>query len=186
MIELAKEGGGYLYYVTANPADYNRPEFKYVYVRPVDSTWFVGSGIYLSSVPATFNATEVDRLVTRVKQAREYAKAQGEAKAAMDFNDRNGTWADGSRYIFALDFNGTMLALPFEPDQVGTNRMNFTDPNGVKISDWKVSVGESGGGFMYAYIYDPDTAKNGYKLCYIEPVNGEEWLVGSGIYTGMG
>ena len=183
MIELARDGGGYLYYVTDNPSDNNRSEFKLAYVKPVDSTWFVGSGIYLSNVPAQFNATEIEQLVQRVKEARGYAKAHGQADAARDFNDKNGTWADGSRYIFALSSNGTVLAKPFEPAQVGTNMMEVSDPNGVKVTAWKVAVAKDGGGFLYAEAYNPDTRKAGLKLCYIEPVDGGDWLVGSGIYA---
>jgi len=185
MIELAGDGGGYLYYVTTNPAHNNRSEFKRAYIRPVDSTWFVGSGIYFSQVPAQFNATDIDRLVARVKQARSYAEAKGETDAVRDFNDKNGTWADGNRYIFALSSNGTVLAKPFEPAQIGINMMNVSDPNGVKVTAWKVMVAKDGGGFLYAEAYNPDTGKTGLKLCYIEPVDGGDWLVGSGIYAGQ-
>jgi len=181
MIEVAREGGGWVYYVTMNPAD-NREEFKLSYVKPVDSTWFAGSGIYMPEVPALFNATEKDQLVERVKLARQYAVANGAAKAVRDFNDRNGTFADGSRYIFAYAYNGTTLAMPFQPESIGTNRMDFTDTHGVKITAWEIAVAKSGGGFVYVDYYNPDTGKPGMKLCYVTPVD-DTWLVGSGIYT---
>ena len=181
MIEVAGDGGGYVYYVTNNPAN-NREELKLSYVRPVDMTWLVGSGIYLSEVPALFNTTERDQLVERVKQAREYALANGAVKAVRNFNDRNGTFANGSRYIFAYAYNGTTLAMPFQPETIGTNRINFTDPNGVKITAWEIAAAKSGGGFVYVDYYNPNTGKPGMKLCYVTPVD-DTWLVGSGIYT---
>ena len=182
MIEVAGDGGGWVYYVTQNPKNNNRDELKLAYVRPVDNTWFVGSGIYLSEVPALFTTTERDQLVERVKQARQYAQANGAVKAVRDFNDRNGTFANGSRYIFAYAYNGTTLAMPFQPETIGTNRMNFTDTHGVKITALEIAAAKSGGGFVYVDYYNPDTGKPGMKLCYVTPVDNT-WLVGSGIYT---
>jgi signal transduction histidine kinase len=182
LIEVAREGGGAVYYIYPNPADNNRQEFKISYVKPVDSTWFVGSGIYLPEVPAQFSAPERDGLLARVKQARQYAQGNGAAKAIGDFNDRNGTFANGSRYIFAYGYNGTTLALPFQPEVIGTNRTDFTDTYGVKVTAWEIAAAKSGGGFVYVNYLNPDTGKPGMKLCYVEPVD-TSWLVGSGIYT---
>lgn len=182
MIDIAREGGGSIYYIYQNPNDNYREEFKISSVMPVDSGWFVGSGIYLPGLAAGFKATERDRLVERVKQARAYAQAQGAEKAIADFNDRNGTFADGSRYIFAYAYNGTTLALPFQPEAIGTNRMNFSDSYGVKIIAREIDTAKRGGGFVYVDYLNPDTGVVGMKLCYIAPVD-DEWLVGSGIYT---
>ncbi|MFA4860962.1 cache domain-containing protein [Methanoregula sp.] len=180
--EVAREGGGTVYYIYPNPSDNFRDEFKVSYTQPVDSGWFVGSGIYLPEIPARFNTSERDELVGRVKQAAEYARVHGATKAIADFNDKNGTFADGSRYIFAYGTNGTTLALPFQPEVIGTNRMNFTDSHGVKVTAWECSVAKSGGGFVYVEYLNPDTGKAGLKLCYVVPVD-ETWFVGSGIYT---
>jgi signal transduction histidine kinase len=182
MTDTAGYGGGSLYYIYQNPEDNGREEFKLSSVMPVDSEWFVGSGIYLPEVPAGFNTTERDTLVERVTQARRYAQVQGAKKAISDFNDRNGTFADGSRYIFAYAYNGTTLALPFQPELIGTDRMNFSDLYGVKITAWEISVAKRGGGFVYVNYLNPDTGVPGLKLCYVAPAEGE-WLVGSGIYT---
>jgi hypothetical protein len=182
MIDIAREGGGSLYYIYQNPKDNYREEFKLSSVMPVDNGWFVGSGIYLPGLAARFNASERDKLVERVKQARRYAQVQGADKAVSDFNDRSGTFADGSRYIFAYAYNGTTLALPFQPELIGTNRLNFSDPYGVKIIAGEVSAAKRGGGFVYVDYLNPDTGAVGMKLCYVAPVD-DEWLVGSGIYT---
>jgi hypothetical protein len=183
MIEVAHDGGGSVYYVYPNPERNYQEEFKLSYVVPVDNEWFVGAGIYLPKLPASFNTTERDELVQLVKQARGYAQVHGADKAIADFNDRKGVFANGSRYIFAYGYNGTTLALPFQPDVIGTNRMNFSDPYGVKIIAWEISVAQRGGGFVYVDYPNPDTGRNELKLCYIAPVD-DGWLVGSGIYTG--
>lgn len=184
MIELARDHGGSLYYIYPNPAQNQREEFKLSSIRPVDNEWFIGAGIYLPELAAGFNTTERDELVARVKQVRTYAQVQGAKKAIADFNDRNGTFADGSRYIFAYDYNGTTLALPFQPELIGSNRLNFSDTYGVKIIPWEIAAAQRGGGFVYADYLNPDTGVTGLKLCYVAPVD-DAWYVGSGIYTGQ-
>jgi signal transduction histidine kinase len=184
MIELAETGGGRLYYVTGNPANGGREQVKIAEVRPVDGTWFVGTGVYLADLPAVFPASEREELVRRVDSAASYARAQGAHAALRDFNDLNGTFADGSRYIFAYGQNGTTLAMPFQPEAIGTDRTDFADRNGVRVAKWEMDVAKTGGGFVYVDYYNPDTGEPGIKLCYVTPVD-ETWFVGSGIYARM-
>lgn len=139
------------------------------------------TGIYLPGVPAGFNESEKDELVKRVKNARDYAHANGKAEAVAAFNDPEGHFADGANYIFAYDNEGTTLALPHQPEMIGTSRFVFTDTYGVKIIQWEVSVAKQGGGFVYIHYFDPDTGDTRLKLCYVTPVN-DQWFVGSGIY----
>jgi hypothetical protein len=178
----AAEGGGSIYYVYPNPANGYAEELKLSYVVPVDETWFVGSGIYIPGIDVGFNASIKDALVQRVKSARDYAQDQGKEAASAAFNDRSGDFADGGAYIFAYDTNGTTLALPFQPELIGTNRVGFEDRYGVRVTDWEIAAAQAGGGFVYVTYYNPDTGDDGLKLCYVTPVNGE-WFVGSGVYA---
>ncbi|ADN37458.1 putative cache sensor protein [Methanolacinia petrolearia DSM 11571] len=182
LIDAASDGGGSIYYIYPNPEDNFQKEFKLSYVVPVDDDWFVGSGIYLPEIPAEFNISEKDELVKRVKNARDYAQENGKEKAVSDFNDLNGTFADGGKYIFAYDYEGNTLALPYQPEYIGINRLDLLDTYGVKILGWESSAAKSGGGFVYVQYFDPDTGEARLKLCYVSPVD-DEWFVGSGIYT---
>jgi hypothetical protein len=181
LIHAAADSGGSVYYIYLNPEDNFKEEFKLSYVMPVDDEWFVGAGIYMPEIPAEFNVSEKDELVKRVKSARDYAQVNGKEKAVSDFNDLNGTFADGGNYIFAYDYEGNTLALPHQPEYIGTNRLDFLDTYGVKILRWETSVAKSGGGFVYVQYFDPDTGDARLKLCYVSPVD-DEWFVGSGIY----
>ncbi|WFN36934.1 cache domain-containing protein [Methanomicrobium antiquum] len=180
--EIAKSGGGSLYYVYQNPSHRYKEEFKIAYVLPAGDDWYLGAGIYMPEFPCSFNDTEKDELVKRVKAARDYALENGVEKATADFNDLNMSFADGKNYIFAYDYSGKTLALPHQPELIGENRYDFEDTYGVKIIQWEISEAKSGGGFVYVEYLNPDTGKNALKLCYVEPV-GDEWLVGSGIYS---
>jgi signal transduction histidine kinase len=48
LINAAKGGEGFTYFIFPNPAHGNKDEFKIGYVIKVDDNWWLGSGIYLS------------------------------------------------------------------------------------------------------------------------------------------
>lgn len=48
LIDVAKDGKGFTYFIFPNPAHGNKDEFKIAYVMKVDDNWWLGSGIYLS------------------------------------------------------------------------------------------------------------------------------------------
>lgn len=185
MIDVAKGGKGYGYFIFPNPAHSNRNEFKIAYVMKVDDNWFLGSGIYLSDMSANFSKSARNNLTSFVDSAVKYAKVNGKDRALKEFNDKNGAFFDGDLYVFAYDINGDTLALPTQPKLVGTNRINITDPNGVifvrSMADQAKS--KEGRGFTY-YIY-PDPAENmidRLKLSYIEKVD-DSWWLGAGLYA---
>jgi signal transduction histidine kinase len=75
------------------------------------------------------------------------------------------------------------LALPYQPDIIGTNGIDDQDPNGVYLIRQLIDVAKIGNGFTY-YIY-PDPNRNmteKLKLSYVVDVEGT-WFLGSGIYA---
>jgi len=140
--------------------------------------------------PATAtNKMTPAELKTFVTNAAAYARVVGRDAAIDEFSKKNGSFSKGDLYIYAYDFNGTLLAHPYQPDQVGQNRLNFTDIRGLHV----IAIGNysaaNGGGFI-AYLYPaPDTngidegANGSYvpKIGYVSPVDST-WWIGSGIY----
>jgi signal transduction histidine kinase len=183
MSRLAAEGGGSICYVYPNPARGYAEELKLGYVLPVDDTWFVGSGSYIPEVATTFNTSVRETLVQRVKAARDFAQEQGREAACAAFNDLFGEFADGGAYIFAYGTDGTTLALPYQREFVGTNRLGLEDRYGVRVTLLESAAAQAGGGFVYVTYYNPDTGLDGLKLCYVAPVD-TGWFVGSGVYAG--
>ncbi len=183
LIKVAREGKGFTYFIFPNPAHDNRDEFKIGYAMKVDDNWWLGSGIYLSNMSANFSQAARNYLVNFVDSAVKYAKENGKDKALKEFNDKNGTFFNGNMYVFAYDFNGNTLALPIQPNLIGTNRTDVTDPNGVKFVRDMMDLAKEGRGFTY-YIY-PDPAKNmtqRLKLSYVEKVD-DDWWLGAGLYA---
>jgi len=182
LVDVAEAGGGSIYYVYTNPAHDYREELKLSYVEPVDENWFVGSGIYVPNVRVNFSADDIEELVLRVKSARQYAQDNEKEAAISEFNDIDSEFAKGSSYIFAYGTDGITLALPHQPELIGTDRLNFTDVYGVPVMKLEITEAENGGGFVYVQYLDPDYNESRFKLCYVLPVD-ENWFVGSGIYT---
>jgi polar amino acid transport system substrate-binding protein len=181
-IRLAQEGGGFFYYVFTNPAS-EKPEFKVSCVKPVDSGWAVGAGMYLPGIPAVFPQDQREKLVSRVNEAVAYVGKNGKETALRTFNDPNGTFSQPDMYIFAFDRNGTYLANPYLPGIVGLNRLSSRDPYGEYHVPYIIANAEQGGGFMYYFLADPAMDyKIRLKLTYSEMAGGD-LVVGAGIYS---
>jgi signal transduction histidine kinase len=182
-LALAKRGGGIMYLVFQNPASENKEELKLTYIKKVDDNLWIGSGTYLSNVSAYFSKEERDDLVSYVDEALQFAKENGKEKSLAVFNNPKGAFNKDGRYIFAHDYEGLTLALPNQPELIGTNRIEAKDPNGVDFVHQEIDAARPGSGFLY-YIY-PDPSKNmtqTLKLSYVVNVD-DKWFLGSGIYA---
>ena len=182
-LALAKRGGGTMYIVFPNPAHDGKEELKQLYIENVNDSLYLGSGLYISDISASFDQEERDELVAYVNEALQFAQENGREKALEVFNDPVGNFARDGRYIFAYDYDGKNLALPHQPELVGTNRIDAQDPNGVYFIQQVIDVAKMGNGSLY-YIYpDPERdMADTLKLSYVVDVDGF-WLLGSGIYA---
>jgi len=130
------------------------------------------------SFGAASNETE---LISFVESAVAHAKEVGKDNAIKDFMDLNGPWVKGDVYIFAHDFNGTALSLPYMPKEVGTNRSDIKNDQGAYINREMRSIALNGGGF-YEYNYrNPISNQTEPKLGYVMKVD-DTWWLGAGIY----
>jgi polar amino acid transport system substrate-binding protein len=182
-IALAKRGGGTMYIVFPNPSHGGNEELKQLYIENVNDSMYLGSGRYLSDIQASFDQAERDGLVAFVNEALKFSQENGKEKALQAFNDPEGNFTRDGLYIFAYDYLGRNLALPYQPELVGTNRIDAQDPNGVHFIQQIIDVARNGDGFTY-YVY-PDPSNNmtpALKLSYVTDVD-DTWFLGSGIYS---
>jgi len=179
----AARGGGYLLYMYPPPAgtgDINESagslyEVKLGYVAPVTDDWWLGSGLYYSDMEEGRFTEKVDDLVRYVDDAVDYARTHERSQALAAFNDPDG------RYIFALDYNGTLLAYGANPGRVGQSDRGVVRAYGVKSADVSSALARKGGGFLVYSITNPATGAVEQKLSYVRPVD-EDWWLGSGVY----
>ena len=131
-----------------------------------------------ASIKAPANESE---LASFVQSAAAHARDAGKYEAIKDFMDLDGPWVRGDIYIFAHDFNGTCLCLPFMPKEVGTDRSNIQNEKGVYINRDMRAIALNGSGY---YDYDwknPLTNKSEPKVSYVMKVD-DTWYLGAGIY----
>jgi polar amino acid transport system substrate-binding protein len=179
-IQLVNGGGGYLLYRYPRPVDNTPAKLKISYVRPVDDTYWIGAGIYTSE----------ERLVDPalrdfVEEAKSYAAENGQEKAVAEFNDINGSFIRDDLYVFASDYNGTVLAWPYRPDQIGVNRRDATDTTGTHHIEAMIGAAKNGSGMVDYYSVNPKNNKTDLKISYLTDVDGT-WFLGAGRYLEPG
>jgi polar amino acid transport system substrate-binding protein len=182
-LALARRGGGTMYIVFPNPAHGGYEEVKQLYILNVNNSTYLGTGLYLSNISASFDQLDRNELVSYVNEALQFAKENGMQKSLEVFNDPTGNFTRDGRYVFAYDYEGRTLALPYQPGLIGTNRLDARDLNGVYFLQQAIDMARLGNGFHY-YIY-PDPSRNmtpALKLSYVANVDGT-WFLGSGIYA---
>jgi polar amino acid transport system substrate-binding protein len=177
-----KRGGGFAYAIRPNPAHSNAEELKLFYSLEVDEGLGLTSGMYLPGQGPIFSNDSREDLVAFVEKAKGFALNHTKDDALKAFNDRNGEFVRGNRYIFAYDFEGNILALPFEPELIRTNRIEFRDPNGAYSFQAVLDAAKRGSGFAYAIYQDPaENMTSKLKLDYVTNVD-DKWFLGSGTY----
>lgn len=187
LVATAQSGGGFVRYLYADPADNFTVKQKLSYVMMVDQDWLIGSGIYDPQKDSPIVRAGTDPRVREglksfVREAIAYAHTNGKDAVIAEFNDRNGTFVRGNLYIYAFDYNGTTLALPYQPQLIGTDLSGLQDPYGVNYTRVEIFLAQQGGGFIFYHYYNP--ARNMTlepKMSYVQKVD-ETWWLGAGVY----
>jgi polar amino acid transport system substrate-binding protein len=183
LIELAKSGKGFAYNVYPNPNKANQTELKLLYVLKVDDGLWIGSGIYLPGQAPLFSFEDQRRLLEFVDEARDYALNNGKNKSLQVFNDPEGEFVRRDLYVFAYDFLGNALSLPFQPKLVGTNRLDARDANGIAFTKDNLELARNGSGQTYYLYPNPrENMREELKLSYTTNVDDSWWLA-AGIFS---
>lgn len=182
IIETGLAGGGFVRYLYANPADTFAVEPKISYVMKGGDGWVLGSGVYSTDETMMPDPGVTAALADFVDGAALYAEAAGRAEALATFNDPEGPYVRGDLYIYALDMNGTALALPYQPELVGTSMLDLTDHQGLNVTRIEIALSRLGGGFIYYHYPNPERGMQPEpKVSYVRMVDDTYWI-GAGIY----
>jgi len=138
--------------------------------------------------PENLQVGEID-LVRFVNEAAQYAGTNGEKEAFKEYNKKDGVFSGGNLYIYAYNFNGILLAHPYQQDKIGRDRSDWTTVNGLYFVKAAMDVAEDGEGYiMYMYpapesgaINESESSAYIPKIGYVKKVNDKLWI-GSGIY----
>jgi two-component system, NarL family, sensor kinase len=86
-------------------------------------------------------------------------------------------------YIFAYDYDGKALALPYSPSNTGTNQIGLTDSTGFRFVQQMRDTAKAGKGGFVKYS-EADLMNKGVitkKVSYVTDVDGNYWI-GAGVY----
>lgn len=191
--DTAANGGGYIAYLYPAPENGSIDESavetyvpKVGYVAPAGETWWVASGVYLSD--AAGPGTEpypgpVSAMVDLVERGATYGRELGAEAAFAEISNASGMFVDPEgHYLYAYDYNGTLLAHPHLQDAIGTSLIERQDPFGMENIRALRDTAESGGGFIVFIWPNPEQENSDeLKIGYVLPVD-DTWWVGSGVY----
>lgn len=156
---------------------------KVAYVREVSKdgqTYVVGSGYYPHSKP--------DAVVNLVRGAVGFfndgiAKKRSMSDVFSAYSYPLGHFIIGDLYLYALDFDGNIVAQGDRPGLIGTNSLGYKDANGVYVNKLiidRLQTVKPGQGIWVDY-----TSKNALKKAYAEKVtdaNGKSYFIACGYY----
>ena len=182
IIEAGRSGGNVVRYLYPDPSRDFAIEQKVSYVMPGGEGWVLGSGIYSDARPDIPDQAVREALVRFVMDAAKYAEDVGRDEALRTFNDLSGPFVRGDLYIHALDMNGVALALPHQPELLGTSMIDLQDSYGVNVTKVEIGLVQIGGGFIYYDYPDPSHGmEDRRKMAYVTKVD-DDWWIGAGIY----
>jgi hypothetical protein len=110
------------------------------------------------------------------REAAAYAETAGEDTALAEFNDEAGRFTEGALYVYAYDYNGTLLAHPHLQDSIGTSLIERQDPYAMKNIRALCDTAEPGGGFIV--FIRPNPAQENHDELKIGYVVDDTWWVG--------
>ena len=85
-------------------------------------------------------------------------------------------------YFFTYDQFGTNIVLPHQPERIGKNFWELTDPSGGKTIQILINLAKNGGGFHFYQWQQPSTTDITDKLSYATYLEKWNWMVGTGVY----
>lgn len=174
LIQKAKDGGGWVTYGWRNST-------KVSYVKKVElngKIYVVGTGYYPHS--------KEDAVVSLVKGAsalfyEAIAHNRNPEHIFALISYTQGSFVLGDLYLYALDFEGNIVAQGDRPGLIGTSAWDATDANGVKINQVIIKkLKESNQGIWIDYV-----SKKATKHAYAEKVTdskGKSYFIACGYY----
>ncbi len=173
-IKKAKAGGGWITYGWRNTT-------KAAYVKPVEidkKLYVVGTGYYPHSKKSSVVGL-VKGAVALFERAMAKGRSPDQAFAVMSYP--LGQFVLGDLYLYALDFEGEVVAQGDSPGLIGSSAWESSDAKGRKINQEIIAkLKESTEGIWIEYI-----SKNATKHAYAEKVTdtkGNNYFIACGFY----
>ncbi|MBV7538681.1 cache domain-containing protein [Duganella sp. sic0402] len=135
----------------------------------------------LAGVSAMACAGQEEDAKDLVKKASAYIKANGIAKACVDFADPAKGFRTDDRYVYVHDIRAKMICNPGSPRTEGKDMIDVRDMDGKYFNREMVRIATTQGSGWVEYKWtNPKTQNMQDKKSYIERQG--DLIVGSGFY----
>jgi cytochrome c len=142
---------------------------------------FMAGMFMVASVGVVFAGSNVDEAKEMVDKAAAYYQSNGKEKAIKELNSSKGQFVKGDLYVFAWDMNGTSIAHPVNPKQIGVNVLEIPDVDGKFFrKEGMEQVKKNGTAWVDYKFKNPQSGKVEQKTTYLKKVG--DIVVGCGAY----
>lgn len=117
-----------------------------------------------------------------VKEASEYYETKGKEAALAEISRPDGLFSQGSLYVFAIDFEGIVLAHGANARLIGKNVILLKDTDGKPFIEELIAVARRGSGTVEYRFTNPQTKKVEPKITYIMPMKDKSLILAAGAY----
>ncbi|WP_419897743.1 cache domain-containing protein [Roseomonas sp. USHLN139] len=119
-----------------------------------------------------------------LRRAAAYMDQVGTERALAAFNDPQGAFVEGERYVFCNGIDGTVLAHGFNPALLGRNLASLRDARGQPFAAAliRLAVTQGEGWMRYEWL-NPATRRNEVKDTFVMRLR-EDIVCGTGHYGG--
>ncbi|MCP1715673.1 signal transduction histidine kinase [Methanocalculus alkaliphilus] len=189
--DVAQAGGGYITYLYPRPGDagideaaFSTYELKLGYVLSAGEGWWIGSGVALADITQGEGYPPVIRdMVALVEDGAAYAEHEGTGAARAAISDPAGRFVTGDgHYLYAYQYDGTLVAHPHLPELIGSNLIDREDQYGMRMIESLATTARDGGGFVVFIWPNPEEGnRDELKIGYVMAVD-DDWWLGSGVY----
>lgn len=124
-----------------------------------------------------FRPVDAENLLNK---AYKHVIAKGKDKAFQDFNNPECGFVQGELFIFALDFECTILVYAANPELIGTNLIKDMDAESGAIGRGIVNAAKEDDSYQYSFV-NPQTGLPAKKLTYTRKID-DNCLIGCGVY----
>lgn len=156
---VRREGEGYIHYTWTKPDSDGHHHPKIAYIKHFEPFGgFIGTGEYIEDVERDIQKHALERI--------------GDIRFGKD------------GYIFVVSYDGVTLMNGVQPELIGLNIWDMSDPYGVKVIQEERRVADIPGGDFITYHWQkPSTGKIAPKVSYVIGFPEWEWMYGAGVYA---
>lgn len=113
-------------------------------------------------------------------KAHKQIEMKGKDRAFNDFNNPKNGFVQGELFVFALDFDCTILVYAANPELIGTNLIKDMDAEAGAIGKGIINAAKGNGVYQYSFV-NPQTGQPAKKLTYARKID-DNCLIGCGVY----